>query len=172
LVGQALEVLQQQQRARYGQLYGATDARTAAQAQAHASYMRHLGVARVALRGDRAAAQILGLAGKRQTRQAGWLLQAQQFYANALADTAILRALAGYKLTQAQLEDGQAQVAAVAGGAVARQASTGAAREATQARDAALEALNRWMRDFLAIARIALADQPRRLEQLGQRAAA
>jgi len=33
-------------------------------------------------------------------------------------------------------------------------------------RDAALQALNGWMRDFLAIARIALADQPQRLEQL------
>ena len=42
-----------------------------------------------------------------------------------------------------------------------------AAQETTRARDAALQALNRWMRDFRAIARIALADQPQRLEQLG-----
>jgi hypothetical protein len=78
--------LQQQQRARYGAAYGATDVRATAQQQAHATYMRHLGVARIALRGDRAAAQTLGLAATRKTTQAGWLLQAQQFYTNALAD--------------------------------------------------------------------------------------
>jgi len=160
-------MLQQQQRARYGDLYGATDARATAQAQAHASYKRHLGVARVALRGDRGAAQKLGLQARRETSQAGWLLQAQQFYANSLADVVILGALAAYNLTQAQLEAGQAQVAAVAAGAVAQQASKGTAQETTRARDAALAALNRWMRDFLAIARIALADQPQGLEQLG-----
>ena len=54
--------LHQQQRAGYGERYAATDARDAALAQAHAMYMRHLTVARVALRSDRGAAQALGLA--------------------------------------------------------------------------------------------------------------
>jgi hypothetical protein len=50
---------------------------------------------------------------------------------------------------------------------VVQQAARGAAQASTHARDAALQALNDWMRDFLAIARIALADQPQRLAQLG-----
>ncbi len=159
--------LQQQQHARYGDQYGATDAHASAQAQAQLSYTQHRGVARVALRGDRGAAQTLGLHAPQQTTQAGWLLQAQQFYANALADTVILGALAGYNLTEAHLAAGQAQVAAVAAGAVARQTTQSVAQETTRARDAALQALNHWMRDFRAIARIALADQPQRLAQLG-----
>jgi hypothetical protein len=159
--------LQQQQHARYGDQYGATDAHASAQAQAHLRYKQHRGVARVALRGDRGAAQTLGLHAPQHTTQAGRLLQAQQFYANALADTVILGALAGYNLTQAHLAAGQAQVAAVATGAVARQTTQSVAQETTRVRDAALQALNRWMRDFLAIARIALADQPQRLAQLG-----
>lgn len=48
-------------------------------------------------------------------------------------------------------------------GLVAQQTTKDAAQEATRARDAALNALTRWMRDFLAIMRVALADQPQRL---------
>jgi hypothetical protein len=151
--------LQQQQRAHYGDMYAATDARAAAQTQAHSTTMRHIGVARVALRGDRGARQKLGLAAPRETTQAGWLLQAQQFYANALADRAILAKLSAYNLTEVQLAAGQNQIAVVAAGAVARQSSKGAAQESTRARDLAMQSLNQWMRDFLAIARIALADQ-------------
>lgn len=50
---------------------------------------------------------------------------------------------------------------------MAQQSRRGIAKETAKARDAALEALNRWMRDFLAIARVALADQPQALEQPG-----
>jgi hypothetical protein len=71
--------LHQQQQAGYGERYAATDARGAAQAQAHAAYIRHLAVARVALRGNRGAAQALGLAHTRKRSNAGWLSQAQQF---------------------------------------------------------------------------------------------
>jgi hypothetical protein len=166
LYNQAL-ALQQQQRARYGSRYRASDAHATTQAQAHKVYKQHRSVARVALRGDRGAAEMLGLSVPLPTTEAGWLLQARQFYANALTDTAILSALALYNLTQEQLAAGQAQVAAVVAGAVGRQASRSAAQASTQARDAALQELNRWMRDFLAIARIALADRPQRLAQLG-----
>ena len=61
---------------------------------------------------------------------------------------------------------------ATATSAVAQQTSKGAAQETTQACDMAMQALYRWMQDFLAIARIALAEQPQRLEQLGVRVAA
>ena len=119
----------------------------------------------MALRDDRGAAQKLDLAGRKRTR-AGWLLQAQQFYANALTDSAIVEQLAAYGITQERLAEGQRQVAAVAAGNVARRSQQGAARQATATRDAALAALQRWMRDFVAIARVALADQPQLLEKL------
>lgn len=73
----------------------------------------------------------------------------------------------GYNLTEAQLAAGQARVAAAAAGAVTRHAIRSVAQETTRARDAALQVLTRWMQDFMAIARIALADQPQRLAQLG-----
>src|SRR5215211_89212 len=93
LQGQALREqalgLVQQQHARMGAQLAATDARATAQAQAHAIYMRHVGVARVALRGDRGAAQALDLAARKRSKS-GWLLQAQQFYTNLLGDAAIV----------------------------------------------------------------------------------
>jgi len=157
--------LYQQQRAGYGDRFAATDARASAHAQTHAVYMRHVAIARVALRGDRGAAQKLNLATARKRTQAGWLIQAQQFYANALGDSTIAQKLAGYGVAREQLADAQRMVAAVAGGLVVQQTTKDSAQALTKDRDAALAALNRWMRDFRAIARVALADQPRWQEQ-------
>lgn len=150
--------LHQQQQAGYGDRYAATDARNAAQTQAHTIYMRHLTVARVALRNDRGAAQALGLASTRKTGRAGWLGQAQQFYANALADTTIALRLAPFGATASQLRDAQGLVASVAAKLVAQQAAREAALALTRQRNAALDALHAWMRDFRAIARIALGE--------------
>jgi hypothetical protein len=170
LQGQALREqalgLVQQQRARLGAQFAATDARARSQAQAHAIYMRHVGVARVALRGDRGAAEALDLAARKRSKS-GWLLQAQQFYANLLGDPAIVAKLAGFGLAQEQIAAGQQLVTFVAAGDVAQQSRKSIAQETMKARDAALDALNDWMRDFLAIAQIALAEQPQALERLG-----
>jgi hypothetical protein len=168
--GQALRAqalaLVQQQRASVGDQFAASDSRAKSQAQAHAVYMRHVALARIALRDDRGATQKLDLSARKRT-QAGWLFQAQQFYTNALSVPAIITKLASYGVTYAQLTAAQDLVAAVAHGVVTQQSHTGIAKESKQARDAALQALNRWMQDFLAVARIALADQPQRLAQLG-----
>jgi len=162
--GQALRehalALYQRQRAALGDRFAATDARASAQAQAHAIYMRHVAVARVALRGDRGLAQKLDLAAARKRTHTGWLIQAQQFYANALADSAIVQKLASYGVTREQLAATQSQIATAAGGLVAQHTTKDAAQALTKERDAALAALDDWMRDFRAIARVALADHP------------
>jgi len=158
--GQALYeralALHRQQQAGYGERYTATDARDAAQAQAHAVYIRHLAIARVALRGERGPAQALGLARSRERSCAGWLGQAQQFYANALSNSAIGRKLASFGATQPQLIQAQQLVAAVAVKLMAQQATKESALALTKQRNAALDAMGAWMRDFRAIARVAL----------------
>ena len=155
LYEQALSLLQQQ-RAGRGERYAAVDARGAAQEQAHAVYIRQVAVARVALRKDRGAAEKLGLTMTRKQDQAGWLDQAQQFYTNALGISAIAQKLASFGLTAAQLSAGQSLVAAVAAKLVAQQEARADARALTEQRDEALAALRDWMRDFRAIARVAL----------------
>jgi hypothetical protein len=76
-------------------------------------------------------------------------------------------ALTAYGVTAEHLGEAQTQLAAVAAANVAQQRRKGVAQESTRARDAAFVALNRWMRDFLAIARMALAEKPQLLEQIG-----
>jgi hypothetical protein len=124
------------------------------------------------LRGDRGAAQKLDLANRRKRTQAGWLIQAQQFYTNALGDSTIVQKLATYGIARNHFMDAQRMVAAIAATLVARQATTEAAQALTKDRDAALTALDHWMRDFRAIARVALADQPEWQEQGNSESAA
>src|SRR4051812_44754378 len=96
-------VLYQRQKGEYGNLLAAGDALDAAQRQAKDTYMRHVKVARVALKADRGALQALNLAAQRRRALSEWLAQAQQFYANALAERTILDRLATFGITQPQL---------------------------------------------------------------------
>jgi len=162
---QALALIKQH-RVSVGNLFAAADARKTAQEQIHVLYKRHVGLARLALRDDRGAAEKLDLSVRKRT-QAGWVFQADQFYSNALTDQAIIAKLATYGITDVQLLTAQQQVAAVADGIVEQQRYKNSAQEIKQARDAALQALNHWMVEFKTVARIALADQPQRLVQLG-----
>ena len=157
LYERALSLFQQQQ-AGTGERYSAVDARNAAQEQAEAVFARHLAVARVALRGDRGAAESLGMTSARKYDRAGWLAQAQQFYANALGTSAIAQKLVPFGLTAAQLSAGQGLVAAVAVKLVTQQEARADARALTRQRNQALAGLRAWMRDFRAIARVALGE--------------
>ena len=165
LHAQALALVQQQ-RARIGKQFAATDTRAKTQVQARSIYGRHVGLARVAFRDDRDTVQTLDLSARKHTL-AGWVRQAQQFYTNALADQMIIAGLARYGVTVDQLLAAQALIEAVADGIVSQQSRKNLAQETKQARDTALQALDRWMLDFVAVARIALADQPQQLAQLG-----
>jgi hypothetical protein len=164
--------LYQRQKGAYGDSQTASDAYAAALALARATYMRHVKVARVALEGERGSLQKLGLAGARKEAQAAQLAQAQQFYANALFDTAILGKLSAFGITKEMLAAGQRQLDAVAQSDSARRQRQGAARDAKRARDVALAALAGWMRDFMQVARVALRDRPQLLEMLGAHAPA
>ncbi|MBI3960741.1 MAG: hypothetical protein HY328_18170 [Chloroflexi bacterium] len=164
---QAAVAAQQRQSQEYGEQYSASDAFGAAWEAAQADYSRYVKVARIALKGERGASAALDLDGPRKRPLAGWLAQARQFYTNALADESVLAALTRFGVSQEKLVAGQTQVAVVEGLAATQKKETGEAQQATQDRDAALEALDEWMGDFLAIARIALEENPQWLEKMG-----
>ncbi|HRJ41464.1 MAG TPA: hypothetical protein PL105_06280 [Caldilineaceae bacterium] len=164
---QAAAEAQQRQTREYGEQYAASDAFTAAREAAQTEYVRYVKIARIALKQERGAAAKLVLDGPRKRTLAGWLAQARQFYANAQTDAAVLTALAQFGVTPEKLAAGQAQVEGVEGLAAAQKIETGEAQQATQARDAALEVLDGWMEDFLAIARIALEENRQWLEKMG-----
>ena len=167
--GQALQraahSLYQQARAHDGAQRAAAATRNTSREQAHAFYMRHVVTARLALKGNPRAQTALDLAARKRT-QPGWLVQAQLFYANLLADADFLAHMAGYGVGQAQLEAVQAQVAAVAAAMVQRSQTRTAALESTKARDRAFRALDRWMSGFMTMSRIALAEPPAQPDQL------
>ncbi len=157
--------LYQQARAHEGAQRAAAATRNANREQAHAFYMRHVVTARLAFKGNADAQTSLDLNARKRT-QSGWLVQAQLFYANLLADTTFLAHMAEYGVGQAQLEAVQAQVATVAAAMVQRSQARTAALESTRARDRAFRALDSWMSGFMTMSRIALADLPAQPDQL------
>ena len=129
--------------------------------------MRHIKVSRVAFENDRAAYHKLDLGGKRKVSLSGWLAQSKQFYINALADSNVLAELAEFCITQTKLEAGQQLVNETEAANADQKKEKGEAQQATIDRDEAIDNLEGWMSDFIAIARIALEDKPQLLEKLG-----
>ena len=156
-----------QQKKEYGEQYAATDEFEAAMNSANKDYMIHLKIARVALRGLRGAAEALQLEDRRKKTYTGWMKQAGIFYTNALADEAIKAALGKFGIDEAKMTAGKAAVQDVADKQAAQFKEKGEAQATTVARDEALEDLLDWMGDFVAIARIALENEPQLLKMLG-----
>ena len=150
---QAAQVAQKQE---YGEQYAASQAFETAWKTANETYMQLVKVARVAFSADPNAATALGIAGRRKPTYPGWLEQAQQFYLAALANADFQTGLARFGVTLEKLQAGKSLVDAVVAAKQAQGTETAEAQAATQARDAALEALDAWMSDFIAIAKIAL----------------
>lgn len=164
---EAAQDAQSKQKQEYGDQFAASDELNAAMSAANLIYMRHVKVARIALRSQRGASEALQLTGRRKQSYSGWIKQASIFYTNALASTAEKAALAGFGIDEQALLDGQAQVTDVQAKLAAQLKEKGEAQAATQGRDEALDALLDWISDFTAITRIALEDQPQLLEMLG-----
>jgi len=150
---QAVQVAQKQE---YGEKYAASQAFETAWQTANQTYIQWVKIARVTFDNNPHAATALGIAGRRKPTYPGWLEQAQQFYLAALTNEDFQTGLARFGVTLQKLQDGKALVDAVVSAKQAQGTETAEAQQATQARNAALEALDAWMSDFIAIARIAL----------------
>jgi len=160
---------QQTMLAEYGEQYDATDAVREAFEAANTTYMRHVKLARVAVKDRRGTATALQLVGARKASIRGWLDQATTFYDNALANEEVQADLARFNLTPEVLADAQAQVEAVARANSIQEQEKGDAQASTAARDRAVEALDDWMAAFRVAARVALEDDPQQLEKLSIR---
>ena len=163
----AANQLQQVQQKEYGDQFQATDALNGLWAQADADYMRYVKIARIALKDDHAAFQKLALSGIRKKSLSGWMAQAKQFYLNALADMAVITKLSGYGVTQEKLQAGMELLAHTETANATQKKEKGEAQQATLDRDKAIDQLEDWLSDFVAITRIALEDKPQLLEKLG-----
>lgn len=158
---------QQKQQAEYGEQLSATETVNQAWSKAQKSYMRLIKLARVIFKNNPGIATQLGLNGQRKRSLSGWLLQAQQFYTNALNSAEVLNGFAEYGITEDKLKAAQTETLAVEAANAAQEQEKGEAQDATQQRDQAIDLLDDWLSDFIAIARIALEDRPQLLEVLG-----
>ncbi|MEL6899991.1 MAG: hypothetical protein AAFP07_03495 [Cyanobacteria bacterium J06606_4] len=163
----ALAAAQLEKSSESGEQISASEAVQAQWDIAKKSYMRLVKVARVALKKEGGAISQLALSGKRKESLSGWLSQANQFYQNALSSPAILKALKEFGITDKKLKAGLKEVEAVEAANLAQEKEKGEAQAATQKRDAALDAMQDWLSDYLAIAKVALEEEPQLLEGLG-----
>lgn len=159
--------LQIKQVKEYGEQYEASNVLHLTRAMANKTYMVHVKIARVALRNNPETNASLQLTGNRKDSLSGWLKQAKAFYTNALNTPKVITALAKFGIDKKQLEAGSALVSDLENSFNAQLKEKGEAQIATQERDEALDDMQDWMSDFIAIARIALASEPQLLEMLG-----
>lgn len=166
------EELVDRQKVEYGEQYEATAVFKEAQQMADEVYSLTLKVARVAFKGNQKARNALVLDGRRQRSISGWVGQARTFYNNLLDQPDLLERMATFGYDQGKLEEERARLERVANLNDRQESEKGEAQEASQKRDAALDALDEWLADFTEIAEVALVASPQRLEQLGLRVAA
>ncbi|WP_420577038.1 hypothetical protein [Ekhidna sp.] len=159
--------LNEKQKKEYGEQFQATDALHVSRAELKALYMRHLKIARIALRGDRGAEESMQMGGRRKETLSGFLKQVNAFYTNALNTQSVQDALARFNITTEALTEGKAKAEEVAANYHKQLKEMGEAQQATEERDEALDALEDWMSDFIAITRIALEGQEQYLEVVG-----
>lgn len=136
-------------------------------AETHPQYMDHVKFMRMAFRDDPKKLKELAAVGGRVKRISGWLMQSKTFYTNTINDEESLAKMAGYGITKENLEAVEAKVAEVATAYQEHKDKKGAAQDAIDRRDKALDKLEKFMSEFIGICRIALKNHPQLLEKLG-----
>ena len=159
--------LHQQQAKEYGEQLAASNELQLKRSTAHHTYINYLTIARIAFKDEPGMWTRLQLQGKRKRTYAGWIGQTKLFYTNLLADEAALSQMAAFGQTAENLQEGLALVEGVEQQMAVQKRETGESQEATKSRDQAVDFLQDWYSDFIAIARIALQSKPQFLEMLG-----
>lgn len=153
--------------AEYGDKHAATAKVKECRAEASIVYYKTFKVAKIAFRDDSGAQTALGLNGRRKQSLAGCLPQARCLFVNILESEHHINKMAYFGYDQEKLESEYALVKALEEAILEQKVETGQAQNATKERDAKVDEMDRWMADFKSIAKIALADKPQLMEELG-----
>ncbi len=98
----------------------------------------------------------------------GWMDSTKRFYSEALANSEIKTELRTLKITEQDLLNAQSLITTIEGLRQTYINEKGESQDATKRKDHALKDLDQWMRNFYAVAGIALEDQPQLMESLGK----
>ena len=131
-----------------------------------AVYVAHRKAAKVCFRRDPAVIKQLGIVGRDPDAFAPRLEEAENFYRIIDLTPAIAASLVQFKITPETIAKAQHQAALVRQARADYLREKGESQDATKQKDAAFRAIETWLSDFFAVARIALEDNPQLLEAL------
>jgi len=130
-------------------------------------YSSHRRKAKVVFRNNAVTADKLELTGSLPQAYIKWLETVKKFYTTAIANSDIQTKLSRLKITANDLNVANALISVVEALRAAYLKEKGESQDATTIKDAAFAKLDEWMREFFAVARIAMEDNPQLLEALG-----
>ena len=149
------------------ELAHAYDLRNKEREEADSLYIKYFTLAKIAFAHDSAAFVALHLNARTTPSLNGWLSQTKNFYTLLLQNQKWTDSLQAFNVSRQDLEAGLKEVLDVEAAASVILKEKGEAQDAVDKRDAKLDELNRWINDFEAVARLALAASPQQLEKLG-----
>ena len=131
------------------------------------TYMPHVTIARLVFDGQVGTIRRLGVDGDRPDAFDAYLQEARRFYDTIAGDATLQGALAERGVDTATVTEAQADLDQLEALDQTQEREKAEAQQATRVRDDARRAFADWLADFQKFARVALADQPDLLEQLG-----
>lgn len=144
-----------------GDQKAATAELIAKEKEAHDAYQAAAKIARAAL--SKADLAVLGLNNRAPRDTAGFIAAAYTLFDNAAAG----RLLADYGYDTDRIAEERAKIEAFDQANQAQEMAKGAAQQATQDQEAALQKMNDWLAQYLKIAKVALRGKKQLLEKIG-----
>jgi len=117
---------------------------------------------------DPVTADKLAITGAKPRNYINWMETMKKFYSVATSDIDIQTKLARLKVSVKELKQAQKKISEIEKARAEYLREEGESQDATKQKDAAFKKLEDWMREFWAVARIALEDRPQLLESLGK----
>lgn len=133
------------------------------------TYKAHRKRAKIIFKDDDAILKILVLKGTMATRILSLLEDIEIFYTELDKDQAFKTAVQKLKITQENITIQLTQLAETKQFYAKYQTEKGESQQATKDKDKAFTDLEKWVREFYTIAKIALEDKPQLLESLGKK---
>lgn len=124
-------------------------------------------LAHVALKGDKASLEKLGIKGSRKKTIAGLITQSERFYNYALSDSEMQAKLALCGINEKKLVEGQSLTVNLIESYKNREEREGRAQMSTKKKNEAFERLEKWFNAYLKVATISLAAEPQLMETIG-----
>lgn len=166
LINRFADAMQTQQEEKGHQVSATEALRTARDAFHRGTYLPHVQIARIVF-SDAGTLRRLGAGGRRPDAFDAYLQSARRFYTSLQHEPTLLQAIGERGVSVDDVEAALEAVDELEALDQTQEHLKSRAQQSTRDRNAARTPVERWLADYLKLARLALADEPDRLEQLG-----